>query len=284
MIACLRFEVYKFLRRPSTWILALILVVAVAFLDYYQLYNAYETTVNGGKSFVGNLSGRGLRDFRDYMLPKEATLNIPSFLAALAAPFVLILGALSVGSEYGWDTVKTSLTQGVGRTGLLAGRVLAVAVVTLAFVVVSFAAGLVSSYVVAGALGVRAVAWPEASMLLKSMGVTWLIFGAWASLGMFLAFLFRGTALSIGLGLIYGIVFQTLISSLSANSELFQRILDALLSKNSSDLVSSLGSAPKAFSGGQSTGDPTQAALILSAYVVACLLLSALLFGRRDVT
>lgn len=127
------------------------------------------------------------------------------------------------------------------------------------------------------------VEWLPAADLLKGLGVTWLILGAWASFGIFLATLFRGTALAIGLGLVWGVVIESLIFSFSEQSEVIEALTKALLVRNGGELANSLGKVPETFTV-PDPADPAQAALVLSAYVLVPLLLCALLFRCRDVT
>ena len=44
-------------------------------------------------------------------LPSDLVANLISGLPVFAGAIALILGALAVGSEYGWGTLKTVLTQ-----------------------------------------------------------------------------------------------------------------------------------------------------------------------------
>lgn len=279
MVASFVFELRKLGKRPATWVLGAVLVLAVTVFDYAQLYLAYQAVQEEGAPPPG-VPVEDSGEFEAFLLPKSLPVQVAGFLATFGGPIALILGALSAGSEYGWGTFKTILTQGMGRIGVLSSKLLAVGAALLLFALVAFGAGAVSSYVVAGLLE-ASVEWPAAGDVLKGLGVTWLIFGAWASLGVSLAMLFRGTALSIGLGLVYGFVLENLIFGFSDQSEVIDAIRKALLSKNSNDLTASVGEAPQIFA----TPDPVepfQAALVLAAYVAVPLLLSMLLFRRRD--
>lgn len=278
MAASLAFELLKLYKRPAIWVLGMILVLAVILLGYVQNYVFYESVREGFIPIPVDSE-----DLRDYILPKGLPTNVTNLLAMFGGPIALILGALSAGSEYGWGTLKTALTQGLGRIGIFASKFVAVGLAIVAFVLLSFAVGALSGYVVANLLG-ESAEWPPAGEALQGLGAACLILWAWASLGFFLALLFRGTALAIGLGLVYGFILETLTLSLLEQSGSAETVEKALLSRNSVDLVSSLVGVPPQFAGMSASAEPARAALVLAAYVVVPLLISAVLFRRRDVT
>lgn len=280
MAASFFFELLKLRKRPSTWVLGVILVLVVFFFDYYQFYASIESLEAGGNDPTGQIAN--VREFKDYLLPESMTVNVAGLLATFGGPIALILGALAAGSEYGWGTFKTTLTQRPGRLAILFGKLLAVSVVILAYSLLALGAGAVGSYVVAGLLE-ESVDWPSMWNILKATGIIWLIFGAWASLGTFLATLFRGTALAIGLGLVYGLAIEGLIFGFSDQNRIIEAITYVLLSRNGAELSNSLGDVPQAFMSPDPV-EPTQAALVLGTYVVGLLLVAALVFRRRDVT
>lgn len=213
MLASLSFELLKLRKRMAVWVLDAILVFFVLFFDYFQFYSAIESLEAGGIDPTGQISD--VREFREYLLPGSVTVNVAGLLSFFGGPIALILGALAAGSEYGWGTLKTTLTQRPGRLSILSGKVLAMGVVVAVLSLLALGAGAIGSYVVAG-LFEEPVDWPTLGNVLKGLGVIWLILGAWASLGVFLALIFQGTALPIGLGLVYGLVIET-SSSASRN-------------------------------------------------------------------
>jgi ABC-type transport system involved in multi-copper enzyme maturation permease subunit len=280
MMSSFFFELIKLRKRPSTWVLGFVLVLVVLFFDYYQFYSAITSLEEGGSDPTQQITD--VEEFKEYLLPASVTVNVAGLLATFGGPIALILGALSVGGEYGWGTLKTILTQRPGRVSVLCGKLLAVGTVVLVYSALALAAGAVGSYVVAGVFE-RSVDWPSVGNIVKGLGVIWLVLGAWASIGAFLAVLFRGTALAIGLGLVYGLAIEGLIFGFSDQSKIMEAITYVLLGRNGGDLANSLGKAPRAFTAPDPT-DPVQAALVLGGYVLALLLLAAFLLRRRDVT
>jgi ABC-type transport system involved in multi-copper enzyme maturation permease subunit len=281
MAASFSFELLKLRKRVAVWVLGAVLIFIVAFFDYFQFYSSVVSLEQGGSDPTGQITN--VEAFKEFLSPGSVTVNVAGLLSFFGGPVALILGALAAGSEYGWGTLKTILTQRSGRLSVLGGKLLAVGVVLVAFSLLVLGTGAVSSYVVARLLEVP-VEWPSVGNVLKGLGVIWLIMAAWASVGMFLSTLFRGTALAIGLGLVYGLAIENLILGFSDQSRIFEFITEVLLlTTNGGEVVSSLGQAPPAFSSPDSA-DPTQAAIVLGGYVVVLLVVSALLLRQRDVT
>jgi ABC-2 type transport system permease protein len=93
--------------------------------------------------------------------PEEAAGGVEQFLPAslvgtllagfpfFGGVFALMLGVFAVGSEYGWDTLKTLFAQRPGRLRVFASKLVALGIVLVPFVLALFAAGAVASVVIA---------------------------------------------------------------------------------------------------------------------------------------
>ena len=96
--------------------------------------------------------------------------------------------------------------------------------------------------------------------------------------------------MAIGIGILYGLVIEGLISAFVNSVSALRSVAEAFLRANGYSLVQPLGvggeaassNGPGAFSGPYVGGE--QAVAVLAAYLVGFLLLSALLLRRRDVT
>lgn len=271
-------EFLKLRKRPATWILALIWFSLVVLFGYVLTYLFF---VNASEELVP--PGADSDSFLKALLPENLLSNVlAGFPSNGGGPIVLILGVLAMGSEYGWETFKTSLTQGPGRLKVFFGKMLALAVLIAGFVLLAFAAGAASSFGVALIEDAR-VEWPPLAGVLRALGAGWLIAALWTSLGVFLATLFRSTALAIGLGLVYAILLEGIAATLLASDEKYDPIRKALLNENSYALINQFDSPlPEGFSVPSSIVEPTQGALVLGAYTLGFILISALLFWRRD--
>ena len=292
MIASLGAELLKIRRRPSTWVLPLIWLAIIVLLNYTLTYallsNISTPTFPEGtpkqqqeqiREQVEEQQEQQLRS----LYPENLVPNLIPGYPSVGAPIALILGALAVGSEYGWATYKTILTQRPGRTALFLGKLLALGVVLALLVALTFATGAIASLVVAALAG-GPLKGPPPGELLRALDAGFLILAVWASLGALLSTLLKSTALSIGLGLVYSLVLETVIFNLPINSESFTNARRFFPGQNSSSLADSFSGQPPAGISPPSTQiDGAQAALVLLAYTVAFVVIAALVFYRRDV-
>lgn len=276
MTGSLSAELLKLRKRPATWVLGAILVIGLLLL-----YGLLYVGLKASEASTDPNAQAGVADLREILLPEGALSFVLGLLATLGGPVALILGALVAGSEYGWGTMKTIITQRVTRLGVLSGKVLGLAVVLVIFSILMFLVALVSSFLVAQIEGLS-TNFPSFVEILGGFAAALLIMAAWAALGFGLASVFRSTALAIGLGLIYALVLETIVNIAVGFTERVEPLRDALLGFNASALAASFGEN-NVEAGGPPVVSPTQATLVLIAYVVVLILVSALVLKRRDV-
>ncbi|MGH2749207.1 MAG: ABC transporter permease [Actinomycetota bacterium] len=264
-------------KRTSTWILMGIWVLLGMMFSYLLPYLTYRGDADGPRQ--ASLSA---------LLPESLTETLLGGFPFFGGVFALMLGVLALGSDYGWDTIKTLLTQRSGRVRLLLAKVAAIAAWLVPFVLVLFIVGAGASYLIAGAEN-AAVDWPSAWELIQASAAGWFVLATWAALGVLLAVLSRGTSLAIGLGILYTFVIEGLFSALAGEVSWLDPVVDFLLRANAYSLVVTLGvpiegladNGPGGFFGPFVDGG--QAMLVLSAYMTGFLLLSTIVFRRRDV-
>ena len=262
-------------KRASTWILLGIWTLLALVFAYIVPYVQY---LNGST-----------RQSLDDLLAQHLVAQLMAGFPFFGGVFALMLGVLALGSEYGWGTLKTLFTQHPGRLRIFAAKLLGLAATLVAFVLVVYAFGALSSYVIALREGAD-VAWPSAWLLLRGLGAGWLILAVWAALGILLAVLSRGTSLAIGIGILYSLVIEGLLSALASEVSLLDHLVQFFLRANGYSLTATLGVSaqdvsdrgPGSFSGPFVTGG--QALLALAVYLVVLLAGSAWLVRRRDVT
>jgi ABC-2 type transport system permease protein len=278
-------EFLKLRKRPAAWVLMLVWASVVILFGYLFTYSFVSAPAPEDAPREQRAQQEA---FSEELLPTLMPENLLENLFvngtfAIGGAIVLILGALASGSEYGWGTLKTVLTQRPGRLGAFSGKLLALGAILVLFVLVGLAAGSLGSFVVAR-LEDAAVDWPPLRELAKGLGVGTLIFAVWGTLGFALAVLFRGTPLAIGLGLAYALAVENAIAALPIESEAFENVRRIMLGENTSSVSGYFGSPSQAFGAPEPLVEPGRAALVLTAYTVGFILLAAFFFRRRDVT
>lgn len=93
-------------KRASSWVL-LGTWIGVSMMFAYLLPYITYAGGNGGE-------GVGL----ELLLPRALTANLLSGLPTFGGVFALMLGVLTIGSDYGWGTLKTLFVQRSGRLTL----------------------------------------------------------------------------------------------------------------------------------------------------------------------
>jgi ABC-2 type transport system permease protein len=263
-------------KRSSTWILlgiwsalAVLFAYVIPYVEYLNESGPRQTSL-------------------EQLLPAEFAGNLVGGFPFFGGVFALMLGVLGLGSEYAWGTLKMLFIQREGRLHVFGAKLVALGAVLVPFVLVVFVLGAGVSYLIALREG-GAVEWPSAWLLVRAMGAGWLILAVWASLGLLLAAVSRGTSLAIGVGILYALVIEGLISAFADAVSFLQPVTEFFLRANAYSLVKGLGlsvadaasNGPGAFSGPYvATG---QALLVLVTYMAGFLALSGLLLRRRDV-
>jgi ABC-type transport system involved in multi-copper enzyme maturation permease subunit len=266
-------------KRRSTWVLLAIWTALAMFFSYLLAYVEYRN---------GDLSGGPGQTSLDEMLPQQIPGHLSGGFPFFGGVFALMLGVLTFGSEYGWGTLRTVLVQRPARLQVLAAKLVALAVGLVPFVIAVFALGFVASYAIAWSEG-GATGAPAALDLVRAFGAGWLILAVWAAFGVLLGLLSRGTALAIGVGILYALVIERLISRFADEISVLKPAVEFFLRANAYSLVEGLDAAttgaatngPGAFDGPFVGG--TQALIVLVGYIAGFLLLSGYLLHRRDV-
>lgn len=281
MYDVMRAELFKLTRRPAVWVLLAAAVVLSQVFGYLIPYLAY--TSGDSNDIVG--AGATPEQVLASTLPDQLVANSIGAFPVFAGALALVLGALMFGGEYGWGTVKTVLTQRPGRGTVLAGQLAALAAAVLVGVAVLFATGAATSAAIAGMEG-RALVWPEAGDLAAGFAAGWLVLLVWAGLGAALGVSLRGVALPIGLGVVWILGIENLLSAM-ATSVLsgLQPLRDVLPGVNAGSLVA--GVLPDRLTelppGVTATVSEPRALVTLVCYLLVATAVAAWASTRRDV-
>ncbi len=273
MLASFSAEILKLYKRPTAWVLLLVSLVLSQVFNYLVPYAGYLSAENE----------MAAEQILASTLPENLIPNSIGGFPLFAGALALTLGAVSVGSEYGWGTLKTMLIQRPRRMSIYTGELLALAAAVLAIVLSIFALGALTSSAIALSQS-ETMDWPSLAEVARGVASGWLILMTWCLLGMMLAFVFRGMALPIGLGVVWILGVENLVVNVAAALLDFAETLQkALPGVNAGSLVSALGGGSNT-PGVNTVVDGTQAALVLAAYAVVFALIAGLALQRRDVT
>lgn len=271
----LRSELFLLRKRSATWVIFGIWLAVTCLFAYVLPYASYRT---GSRSFAENL---------DTMLPSGLTQTVGDGMPFYGGALALILGVLVMGSEYGWNTWKTLLTQRPGRLPIFFAKLAVLGIAMVGFVTGSFLMGAISSSIIAVAEGAT-ISFPSALTLLDAFLGGWLILSVWVTGGVALAMLTRGTSLAIGIGILWGLALEGLLGAFVVQIDGLSRVADIMIRANGYSLMRAINGGanltadgPGAFSGPFVSGG--QAIVVLVVYLVGFTGLSAWLLRRRDI-
>jgi ABC-type transport system involved in multi-copper enzyme maturation permease subunit len=270
MIGSIAAEFRKVRQRPAL-LVSLLVIVGIIALVYLV---SYIQALNPGSSPRGNISFSTL-------YPAAFVTTVIGIVPTLIGAIAVVLGALIVGTEFQWNTIKTQLIQGPGRLTTLFAKFVIIAL-WMALLAVAFYGTAAAGSVAAALLQHQSITWPALSMIGQALAATWLIAFCYAMLGAGLAFVFRQSAAALGVGLVYVIVIQTILVGVFGNlfSGDYKWVTKLFDSQNASSLTDSfLGS----HQGAAALVGPTQAVLVLTAYIAIFAAVSGVLARRRDI-
>jgi ABC-2 type transport system permease protein len=273
-------ELLKLVRRPAVWVLLATAAILNLVFAYVVPYLSYTSGDGGGMS-----DGATPEQLLASTLPDQLVANTIGAFAVFAGALALVLGALMFGGEYGWGTVKTMLTQRAGRGTVLLGQLVALGIALVVGLLVLFGLGAAASTTIALAEG-ESMSWPGLGDLAQGFGYGWLILLTWAVLGAMLGITLRGVALPIGLGVVWVLGVENLVSAMADSVlDALAPVRDVLPGVNAGSLINtvlvnrSIEPAPgvtDAVGGGR-------ALLTLAVYLIVAVAIAAWTSHRRDV-
>jgi ABC-2 type transport system permease protein len=273
LIRSTRGELRRLLRWPATWVLVGVWATLNICFGYVFDWISYRTGSEVGPAEAGT----GVTGLLPAAIPGVLVQGMPLFGGAI----VLILGALAVGSGYGWGTWKTVLAQGPGRLAAFGGTLLALLVVVVGIVFLCLATDLVMSSLIAAIEG-ESGALPGLADLARSVGGGVLIMGMWAAGGVLLGVLARGPALATGLGLVWSLVVENLLRGVANALSALEPVTDHLPGTAAGSLATALGAPPDSAPGVTDILSSAAATGWVVGYLVVCTVVAVLLVRRRD--
>jgi ABC-2 type transport system permease protein len=259
----------KLVRRPATWVTFGLLVGLLALIYLAVGATARSTASNGN----GGAQALLLLTF-----PGAYALLL-SFILGLGGLFAMIYGAAIAGSEWSWGTLKAAVARGESRSRYQLLSFASIAVMIGIGMLVAFVIGIVVAIIAAGLAGVATGGLGDSSTLgtlpeLLARG--WLALGEAAALGFAIATLARSQLAGIGVGIaVYfgeqfaGIFLPDIVKYLPFNAA------SAVVATSSS----AAGRGPSV-----SRLDPNTAVLVVAAWLIGALIVTALYTERSEIS
>jgi ABC-type transport system involved in multi-copper enzyme maturation permease subunit len=186
----------------------------------------------------------------------------------------LIIVAASVGAEYTQGTLRNLLVREPGRLRFLTGKYLAMLTYILIATTVALGLGTVVALFAAHNAGYDTSIWTTSDSL-GHLGSFWgnilIAVSAYTVLGLLFSTIFRSAAAAVGVSLGYALVVEGLMRVL------FPDAAPWLLTTLTGSITGATGSNNGDFSYGGSL-------VIVASYAAVALIVTAVLFRRRDVT
>jgi ABC-2 type transport system permease protein len=271
-----RAELRRILRWPATWVLTGVWLTLNLLFGYVFDWISYRTGETTGPAEAGVQ----LRDLLPGAIPDVLVRGMPMFGGAV----VMILGALAVGSGYGWGTWKTVFTQGPSRAVSFGGTLVALAALVAGLVLATVGTDLAMSSLIA-AVENGSAALPGLGDLAASYGGGVLILGMWAAAGVLVGVLARGPALAVGLGLVWSLVVENLLRGVANALPSIEPITNRLPGSSAGSVAGALGATDVADGGAPGVLHALSGVAAVgwtAGYLVVCVAVALALVTRRD--
>ena len=291
VLSLARWEWFKLRRRRMPWILLIlsVLLVQIYFWGAYALFRVGEELTLGDGSSTASVGG----DFLEVLaFPNIAVLGL-AVAHGFGVILIMILAASLTGTEYGWGTLRTVLTRGAGRWPFLASKLILLALLGAAALVIGTVALAISSFIASltlegGSWIAESAEWGEVARI---FGKT--VYGLlpYVALAVFFAVLTTSSGAAIGLSLGYAVA-EGIVVGILASFEWFERVsgfilgqaVEAWLGTSGDVLFSGGGDASFSYAALDTVQpDALQGFLVSVAYIVVLSGLAFWIFQRRDI-
>ena len=229
---------------------------------------------------AATLPARLARAYQGFTLPGSVSTAL-GIVQTLALILIAILTASAIGIDYGAGTLRSTLTQGIGRWPYLTAKLITLAVIAFLGLVVALATVAIASVVatsIAGAApsGAATATWSDAGLALWK---AWTSVLPYLALTTFVTVVARSSAAGMAIGLGYYFAEQLIIALFSNLFSWFQNIADFLLVRNISAWTGGSGG----FGAAATLPDQTHSIAVLAVYTLVLAGVAFWLFERRDV-
>ncbi len=268
MLSLMRVEFFKLRKRWMPYVLLLVLLasilipLAVSYINYQSEISEFQNPM-----------------WKETLVLPTAMEGVFNFIPGLGIILVAILAASTVGTEYGWGTLRQTLARGTSRSRYLTSKLLSIAISTFIGVMIAVAVGLIAT-IITSMLVEGGIEWGSfIGYFIASLGRTLLVLVVYISMATLFSVLLRSSALGIMVTIAWFIGESIIGGLLSMSTGWLADISQFMISFNTSELLAlnSLSPHNDVTSWWQSTG-------VLLAYSTVFIAASYYRFQRQDLT
>jgi ABC-2 type transport system permease protein len=283
-------EIFKLRKRFMTWLLAGVMVGLLIFI-YLVLFAITQKSFDAG----GAQAQAAMAAMKEALGLRFAIPFALSSLSMLGSILAVILTASSVGSEYGWRTIRPLLASSVSRTSLLWAKLISIVIFVLIGMIIAVLVGFLMS-LITNSIGGNPIDFsfftgPYAWDQFVQFGWTFFVIMPFVLMSLMFSILGRSVLPGIAFGV--GFLFLEpvlIVPLLTLAGGWVAKIPNYLFSANTT-VISNMGSFSESFkmlgrglSDSTTAPTPAHAFIVLGIYSVAFLVLGFYFFRKRDVT
>jgi ABC-type transport system involved in multi-copper enzyme maturation permease subunit len=197
----IRVELTKLIRRPMTWVLAVVLVGL-----FVMVYASLIGVILAAERTEGGIEGIDPDELRATLLLPDGIFFGAMLFEQIGTILLIILAAGSFGSEFSWATLRTNVMMGASRLRLLVAKLLAMELVAFIAIAIGLALTFVGSLVSELILGNAETNgdWTTASFLgdvLLAVAVPFITIGVWVLIAAAITVITHSLATGLGVTL-----------------------------------------------------------------------------------
>ena len=268
MLSLIRVEFFKLRKRWMPYVLLLVLLASIL-IPLVVSYINYQSEVNEFENPM----------WKEVLVLPTAMEGIFNSIPGLGIILIAILAASTVGTEYGWGTLRQTLARGTSRPRYLTSKLLSIAIVAFIGVIIAIAFGLIATIITSMIVEGEIIWGSFIGYFFASLGRTLLVLVVYISMATFFSVLLRSSALGIMVTIAWFIGESIIGALLSMSTGWLADISQYLIMFNTGELLALNSLNPQ--------GDITswwQSAGILLAYSTVFISLSYHRFQRQDLT
>ncbi|WP_107653845.1 ABC transporter permease [Nocardia suismassiliense] len=276
LLASTRAEALRLRKWPAFWIVLgtwILLNLTFSYLFNYLAYTSGESTRMS--------NGLPKEALLQQMLPAAVPAVFTQGMAMFGGALMLVLGALTTGSGFGWGTWKTVFTQGPSRISAVGGVVVSLVAVVVGLVLTAFVVDIGVAALI-GATQSQSLALPSLNQSALGILTGTAILGMWTLAGALIGVVARGPALAVGLGLVWVLVVENLLRGVAAIFAPIAVLTDHLPGTAAGSLAGAMRTVGAGTPGVLDILSRTEALIVLGGYIVVFVAGTLWLMRSRD--